>query len=68
MYTTMPSFIKIGSGIMAPRGMAICLFPMLSTMAFITGYRPTCDYKYLVWLGFDVWSITYVALSSSLHT
>ena len=43
--STMPSFIKIGTGVLAPSGVEICHFPMLSAMAYITGqgYRPTCD-------------------------
>jgi len=41
----MPSFIKIGSGVLAPRGVEICHFTMLTAMAYIKGlgYRPTCD-------------------------
>jgi len=31
----MPSFIKIGSGVLALRGVEICHFPMLSAMAWV---------------------------------
>jgi len=31
------SFIKIGSEVLAPRGVEICHFPMFSAMAYITG-------------------------------
>jgi len=33
----MPSFFKIGSGVLAPYGVEISHFPMLSAMACITG-------------------------------
>jgi len=31
------NFIKIGLGVLAPRGVEICHFPILSAMAYITG-------------------------------
>jgi len=41
----MSSFIKIGSGVFFPLWVRICLFPVLSAIAYITGwgYHPTCD-------------------------
>jgi len=36
-YSIMPSFVKIGTGVSAPRGVRICHFPILSAMAYTTG-------------------------------
>jgi len=35
----------IGEGVLSPWGIKICLFPMLSSVAYTTsqGYCPTCD-------------------------
>jgi len=59
----MPSFIKIGSGVLAPRGVEICHFPMLSAIAYIynrLGLPPNYDTDSL----YFVLILTYVSSAS----